>query len=248
MMKTLPLKWQVAKILDFWLETPTVMTLGVSVPTNLVFKPGQHVDVRLTSDDGYQAQRSYSIASAPDEKNRFELSIELITGGEVSTYFHSIARPGDQFEIRGPVGGAFTWDIGIGGPLLLLGAGSGIVPLMSMLRYRKKLEAEKTSVLCFQSAKTYEELIYRVELEAMVKYDNNLHLIRTLTRENKKNWAGYSRRIDKEMLSIAMPLIEPPKRTYICGSTYFIEVVNNELISFGIPGDTIYTEHFGPSG
>ncbi len=207
--------------------------------------PGQHVDVRLTADDGYQAQRSYSIASAP-ECGVLELTVEDITEGEVSPYLAEVLVPGDQLELRGPIGGHFVWTADVGGPLLLIGGGSGVVPLMSMLRYRKAIGSDVPATL-LASSRSWIEIIYREELDELAA-DPALQIVHTLTRSRPADWTGYDRRIDQAMLEeVAVP---PAAGTmaYVCGPTGLVESVASSLVRMGYEPDRVKTERFGPSG
>src|SRR4051812_3984559 len=192
---------------------------------------GQHVDVRLTAEDGYQAERSYSIASPPED-SRLALTIERLDDGEVSPYLSDELKPGDKLELRGPIGGYFVWEISTGGPLLLVAGGSGIVPLMAMLRHRDSALAHADSaaryhlpVRLLYSSRRWEDVIYRDELARLAEKDPTLEVTHTLTREQPQGWAGYKRRIDREMLeSVAWPASEQP-RAFVCGPTPLVETV-----------------------
>jgi ferredoxin-NADP reductase len=207
--------------------------------------PGQHVDVRLTADDGYQAQRSYSIASAP-AAGSLELTIEEILDGEVSPYLTEELRPGDRLELRGPIGGYFTWTEADGGPLLLVAGGSGVAPLMSMLRYRAAIGSNVPATLLY-SSRSWDEIIYRQELDRL-SADPALRVIHTLTRSHPADWAGYTRRIDAAMLADAADGSEAGRLAYVCGPTRLVENVANELVVLGFPTDRVKTERFGPTG
>jgi len=207
---------------------------------------GQHVDVRLTAADGYQVQRSYSIASAP-QSARLELLVERIPDGEVSPYLTEVARPGDRFELRGPIGGYFVWGADRGGPLFLIGAGSGIAPLASMLADRAEAAAGLPTRLLY-SARTEEDIIFRSQLNAWAKKDPTLAVTVTLTRAVPSGWSGYQRRIDLEMLrEVAFPPTQTPL-AYVCGPTSMVEKAADHLVSLGYPPSRIFTERFGPSG
>src|SRR5215211_7986932 len=193
------LNWHLADVLGKIAETPRAMSLKLSVPGWRGHLPGQHVDVRLTAEDGYQAQRSYSIASAPNGELR-DLTVERLEDGEVSPYLTDELRPGDKLELRGPIGGYFTWDVADGGPLLLVGGGSGVVPLMAMLRHRAALGSRIPARL-LHSSRTIEEVIYREELDCLATGDTEIEIVHTLTRKQPPGWTGYGRRIDEAMLS-----------------------------------------------
>jgi ferredoxin-NADP reductase len=236
------LTWRVAEIADVRTETPTVKTLVLDVGGWPGHRAGQHVDVRLTAEDGYQAERSYSIASASDG-SVVELTVELVEDGEVSPYLTEVAGPGDQMEIRGPVGGYFVWDPRVGGPVLLVGGGSGIVPLMAMLRQRAAAGDDVPARLLY-SARSWDDVIYREELEAM--RGGGLDVAYTLTRSQPDGWTGYSRRVDAELLrEVAQPDVA---RAFVCGPTPFVEAVASALVSLGHDPGRIRTERFGPTG
>jgi ferredoxin-NADP reductase len=199
---------------------------------------GQHVDVRLTAEDGYQAQRSYSIASAPEDEH-LVLTVERLDDGEVSPYLTDELRPGDELELRGPIGGYFVWRESLGGPLLLVGGGSGVVPLRAMLRHHRAIASEVPARLLY-SARTRADLIYRAELE---DYDTTV----TLTREQPEGWSGGTGRIDRDLLvEAAWPPAERPL-VYVCGPTGFVEAVADALVALGHAASRIRTERFGPT-
>jgi ferredoxin-NADP reductase len=216
-------------------ETARAKTFVLDVPDWPGHVAGQHVDVRLTAEDGYQAQRSYSIASAP-ESERLELTIERLPDGEVSSYLVDEARSGDQFELRGPIGGWFTWHAGLPGPLALVAGGSGLVPLMAMLRHRRAAGAP-TAARLLVSARTLDDVLYRGELD---------NAFVTLTQQAPPGWDGYSRRIDADMLREIWPDRGP--RFYVCGPTPFVEEAARLLVGLGHPPGSIRTERFGPTG
>jgi ferredoxin-NADP reductase len=238
------LTWQVAEVVDVVAETPRVKTIGFDVPDWPGHRAGQHVDVRLTAEDGYQAQRSYSIASAPDG-TRVELTVERLDDGEVSPYLTDELRRGGQIELRGPVGGYFVLEPSHRGPLLLLAGGSGIVPLMAMIRFRAVARSDVDTRLVF-SSRGWEDVIYREELERL--NSERLTVVHTLTRSQPSGWTGYARRVDVEMLAEVGP--EPAERphVYVCGPTPFVEVVAGALVETGHSAGAIKTERFGPTG
>ena len=225
-------------------ETDRVKTLGLEVPGWTGHRAGQHVDVRLTADDGYQAQRSYSIASSAGG-SRVELTVELIDDGEVSPYLTEEAQVGDRFELRGPVGGYFVWDPNPGGPVLLVGAGSGVVPLMAMVRQRAA-DGDKVGTRLLYSARSWDDVIYRDELERQVQGGDGLEIVYTLTREQQPGWNGYDRRVDRELL--AEVAVEGLALTFVCGPTPFVEAVAEALVGLGHEPSRIKTERFGPTG
>jgi ferredoxin-NADP reductase len=240
------LSWRLADVVGTVDETPHAKTLILRVPGWQGHRPGQHVDVRLTAEDGYQAERSYSIASAPNGE-RVELTIEELEDGEVSSYLAEVLMTGDQLELRGPIGGYFTWEATDGGPLLLVGGGSGVVPLMAMLRYRAAVGSEVPARL-LSSSRTWDEAIYRDELARLDVADPTLEVIHTLTRVQPPGWTGYRRRIDAGMLAdVAWSPADEPL-IYICGPTPMVEAVANTLVELGHTPERIKTERFGPTG
>jgi ferredoxin-NADP reductase len=238
------LQWRPATIVGLVDETPRVRTLRLDVPGWPGHRAGQHVDVRLTAEDGYQAARSYSIASAPED-GRLELTIERLEDGEVSSYLVGGAQEGDQFEVRGPIGGYFVWEATHGGPLLLVGGGSGVVPLISMLRHRAHANGDVPARLLY-SSRSLGDVIYREELDRLAA--SGLDVVHTLTREQPAGWDGYGRRVDRDMLEEVgwergrMPL------AFVCGPTPFVEAVASALDELGYDRDRIRTERFGPTG
>jgi ferredoxin-NADP reductase len=240
------LEWRRAKARQIIVETSRVKSLLLDVAGWPGHLPGQHVDVRLTGEDGYQAQRSYSIVS-PAEDTWVALTVERVENGEVSPYLVDEIRPGDQFELRGPIGGYFVWTVAMGGPLCLIAAGSGIAPLMAMLRHRDRQSAGVPSALLY-SARSAEDVIYGKELAAMARRDPALRVVGALTRKQPDGWTGYRRRVDKPMLAEAC---FPPGRTpriYVCGPTPFVEDVSSFLVELGHDASMIKTERFGPTG
>jgi ferredoxin-NADP reductase len=243
---TTKLAWREAEILEIVEETPWARSLVLGVPDWPGHLPGQHVDVRLTAEDGYQAQRSYSIASPP-ERRELVLTIERIDDGEVSPYLAAEARPGDRFELRGPIGGYFTWTAAAGGPLQLVAGGSGIVPLMAMLRHRA-LAGRQIPARLLVSSRSLAATLHRAELEALAAGDDRLSVVHTLTREAPPEWAGERRRVDGDMLRAhAFPAGDDP-RVYVCGPTPFVEAVATSLVGLGHVAQRVRTERFGPTG
>lgn len=209
------------------------------------FSAGQHLDVRLTAPDGYQAQRSYSVASAPGLDGLYELVIERLENGEVSPFFHDVAKAGDKIEIRGPFGGHFAWGRKDGGPLLLIGGGSGVAPLMSILRHRNAICSE-IPVLLLYAARTWEEVIFREELIARDADDPNFTLVLSLSRDTARRPQDASRRVDLPLLIDALARLgAAPKLTFTCGSNPFVEAVTGHLQDLGLNPKTIRTERFG---
>ena len=208
-------------------------------------RAGQHVDVRLTAEDGYTAQRSYSIASAPEDG--LELTVERLDDGEVSPYLVDEAREGDRIEVRGPIGGYFVWDASDPAPLLLVAGGSGVVPLMSMVRHRAAAGGTAPAKLVY-SSRTLEDVIYRKELDTLASRGDGLEVVHTLTREQPDGWTGYARRIDSELLAeVAWPAAERP-RVFVCGSTRFVDAAADGLLALGYEPQSIRTERFGATG
>jgi ferredoxin-NADP reductase len=204
-------------------------------------KAGQHVDVRLTAEDGYQAQRSYSIASAPED-GELTLTIERIDDGEVSPYLVDDMQPGDELELRGPIGGWFTWEVADGGPLLLVGGGSGLVPLMAMLRHRARRGSDVPARLLL-SARADRDVLYARELD-----DVGAQVFKTYTREPPPGWTGWARRVDRDMLAeVAWPPSEGA-RVFVCGPTGFVEGAAAGLVGIGYDPTLVKTERFGPTG
>ena len=238
------LTWQAADVIGVAAETPGVKTIAFDVPGWPGHRAGQHVDVRLTAEDGYQAERSYSIASAPDG-TRVELTVVRIGDGEVSPYLTDELQPGDQIELRGPVGGYFVWDAVGGGPLLLVAGGSGIVPLMSMIRHRAA-EGSTAPARLLYSSRTLADVIYREELERLNR--DGLTVVHTLTRSQPPGWTGYARRVDFEMLSEVGPGPQERPHIYVCGPTPFVEAAAEALVKLGHEPQTIKAERFGPTG
>jgi len=240
------LQWQVAEVRELVDETPRVRSLVLNLPDWAGHLPGQHVDVRLTGEDGYQAQRSYSIASPPEAAGVM-LTIERIEEGEVSPYLSQDVQPGDRFELRGPIGGYFVWNAASGGPLFLVAGGSGVAPLMAMLRHRAAIGSQVPALLLY-SSRTFEDIIYRSELDRLAAQDRNLMVVHTLTRGHPAGWKGHTRRIDRDMLAgIGFPISARP-RIYVCGPTSLVEAAAQSLQEIGHTTDLIKTERFGPTG
>lgn len=239
--------WRLARVVGTRAETPHARTLMLDVPGWPGHRAGQHVDVRLTTEDGYQTQRSYSVASPPEEAQVW-LTVERIEDGEVSPYLAGELRAGDLLELRGPVGGYFTWDAARdGGPLFLVAGGSGLVPLMSMLRHRAATRSRVPSRLLY-SSRTVEEIFYRDELQRMAAGDADLEIIETLTREQPAGWTGHTGRIDRDLLaSVAWGPQERPL-VYICGATSLVEAMASLLQAQGHAPERLKTERFGPTG
>jgi ferredoxin-NADP reductase len=238
------LNWLQAEVADTVAETPRTKTIGFDVPGWPGHRAGQHVDVRLTAEDGYQAERSYSIASAPDATH-MELTVERLDDGEVSPYLTDVLREGDRIELRGPVGGYFVWEPALGGPVLLVGGGSGVVPLMAMIRHRAAAGSDAEMRLLF-SSRSWEDVIYRDELERLA--GGGLTVLHTLTRSQPDGWSGYTRRVDKQMLDEVGPPPSERPLVFVCGPTPFVEAVATALVQLGHEPNRIRTERFGPTG
>ena len=240
------LNWALGEVTELIDETPRVGSIVLDVANWPGHRAGQHVDVRLTAEDGYQAQRSYSIASAPEDSH-LAITVELLPDGEVSSYLFGELRRGDQLELRGPIGGYFVWEASRGGPLLLVGGGSGIVPLMSMLRHREAAGASVGARLVY-SSRSWDDVIYRDELQGLSGGSNGPEVFHTLTRSQPPGWTGYARRVDGAMLSeTAWPASSSPT-AFICGPTPFVESVASALVLLGYPATSVKTERFGPTG
>jgi ferredoxin-NADP reductase len=241
------IEWQIATIKAIKPETYRVKTLTLGLPNWVRQQPGQHYDIRLTADDGYVAERSYSIASEPEREGEIDLTVEKIEGGEVSPYLNDVVMTGDQLEVRGPIGGYFIWDDTTDGSLMLIGGGSGIVPLMAMIRHREARKLNFPARLLY-SSRTYADIIYREELERLNAAMNGLKVIHTLTRGQPTGWKGYSRRIDQEMLAETLKPLGYSAQVFICGPTALVESAADDLVDLGMEPKQIRTERFGPSG
>jgi len=227
-------------------ETPRVASLVLEAPDWPGHLAGQHVDVRLTADDGYQAERSYSIASAP-ESSRLAITVERLEDGEVSPYLVGEVRVGDKVELRGPIGGYFVWRAVDARPLLLIAGGSGIVPLMAMLRHRSAAGARVPTRLLY-SSRSFDDIIYRDELDQLAASGDGVSVAHALTRAQPSGWKGYARRIDRDMVrDVAWPKEQTPI-AYICGPTSFVEAAANLLVESGYDALWIKTERFGATG
>jgi ferredoxin-NADP reductase len=241
-----PLAWQIATVKSLRSETPEVKTLTLALPDWTAHRPGQHYDVRLTAEDGYYAQRSYSVASEPERAGEIDITVERIADGEVSPFLDDTVAVGDRFEVRGPIGGYFVWDRSVGGPLLLVAGGAGVVPLMAMLRHRAATGITDPARLLY-SARSKDQIIYAGELEKLPQKDG-LTVSYTLTRDQPQGWKGYTRRIDDAMLKEVSAPLGPEALAYICGPTALVEVAADGLERVGLPAEHIRTERFGPSG
>jgi ferredoxin-NADP reductase len=236
--------WHLATVRQVRRETSSATTVVLDVDGWPGHRAGQHVDLRLTAEDGYQAQRSYSIASSPEDPS-LALTIERIEDGEVSPYLTDVVRAGDQLELRGPVGGYFTWRVADGGPLLLVAGGSGLVPLMSMLRQRAAASRDVGAALLV-SARTADDVLYADELERHRALGVDVRV--TLTREPPPGWAGWTGRVDAEQLRAVGADPAAKARVYVCGPTGFVEHVADLLVDLGHDPHAVKAERFGPSG
>ena len=236
------LTWQTTTVSSVRAETASVRTILLNVPDWAGHRAGQHLDVRLTAEDGYQAERSYSIASAPDEP--LAITVERLADGEVSPYLTQEVRAGDQMEVRGPIGGYFVWESGMGGPLLLAAGGSGVVPLRAILRYRIMV-GSSVPVRLLYSSRSWADVIYRDELSRPAP---GVEVIHTLTRSHPDGWTGYTRRVDAAMLAEVAFRAAEGALAYVCGPTNFVEAVAAGLVGLGYPAGRVKTERFGASG
>jgi ferredoxin-NADP reductase len=241
-----PIVWRLGTVAEIRSETPNVRSFVLDVPGWPGHRAGQHVDLRLTAEDGYSVERSYSIASASNGAS-VEVTVERIPDGEVSAFLHDTVVVGDRLELRGPIGGYFVWEPQTGGPLLLVGGGSGVVPLMAMLRERARAgSAVPTRLLA--SSRNLEDVIYHDELDRLAGAGDGLEVVHTLTRSQPQGWTGYARRIDDRMLADVAEPLGVGLRSYICGPTALVETAANALSRLGLPADRIRTERFGPTG
>ncbi len=242
------LNWQIASIKDIKSETANVKSFTLTLPAWMRHRAGQHYDIRLTAEDGYQAQRSYSIASEPEREGEVDITVERIKDGEVSTYMHDVVGPGDRIELRGPIGGYFVWEATMEEPLLLIAGGSGVVPLMSMIRHRAAAGARNPTSLLLYSSRNFEDVIYYNELETLRSTNRGVQVFHTLTRSQPPDWKGYARRMDQNMLKeVAQPLGRSVQ-VFICGPKLLVEAAANSLVKIGINANQIRTERFGPTG
>lgn len=240
------LTWQLATVTGVIDQTRRVRTLELDAPDWPGHRPGQHIDVRLTAEDGYATERSYSIATAPDG-SMFGITVERLDDGEVSPYLTSELRQGDQLELRGPIGGFFVWVPDRGGPLQLIAGGSGLVPLMAMVRTRIAT-GSTVPVRILVSSRSWDDVIYRSELEAIATGEIDVSVTHTLTRSRPAGWTGHAGRVDRALLAdVVWPSTERPL-CYVCGPSGFVETVASALVELGHAPDRVRTERFGPTG
>jgi ferredoxin-NADP reductase len=240
------LTWQVATVAEVLVETSSASTLVLDVPTWESHLAGQHVDLRLTAPDGYSTQRSYSIASAPAPA-RLELTVQRVADGEVSSYLVDTARPGDEVELRGPIGGYFAWQPSDPEPVLLVAGGSGLVPLMAMIRTRA-MTGIRTPFRLIYSVRTPADVLYADELRRRIRDDRGLDVAYAYTREAPQGWRGVPGRIDAARLAADGWPAELAPRVFVCGPTGFVEAAADLLVDAGHAPERIRTERFGPTG
>jgi ferredoxin-NADP reductase len=228
------------------IENSHASTLLLDVDGWQGHRPGQHVDIRLTAEDGYQAERSYSIASAPEDP-RLALTVQRIDDGEVSPWLTQIAAPGDTFELRGPVGGYFIWDGSEPLPPLLVGGGSGVVPLMAMARHRHRRNIP-TPMRLLYSVRSPDEILYSAELEQLAKAQDGFEVVYTFTQSAPKGWTGFARRVDNQILAEVVFSQHEDSSAFVCGPTPFVEAVSKVLVRLGYMPGHVKTERFGPTG
>jgi ferredoxin-NADP reductase len=241
------LEWQAGVVTRIVVENSRTKTFTLSLPKWIAHLAGQHYDVRLSAPDGYQTERSYSVASEPERLGEIDLTVERIDDGEVSPYLHDVVVAGDRLEVRGPIGGYFVWDLPLGGPLLLVGGGSGVVPLMAMLRHRAAQRSTIPARLLY-STRSLDDVIYRDEFDRFARAGGDLQIIYTFTRQVPAGWSGYHRRIDAVMLNDVKQPLGEGVRAYVCGPTLLVEAVADALVGTGVPAERVLTERFGPTG
>ncbi|MEQ1952676.1 FAD-binding oxidoreductase [Mesorhizobium yinganensis] len=240
-----PARWQPATVTKIVRRTPRVISFFFRPQKPFPWRPGQHADVRLTASDGYTAQRSYSIANIPENGEEIELAIERLDDGEVSSFFHDVAAAGDEIEVKAPLGGHFVWEVPDGGPLLLVGGGSGVVPLMSMLRHRAAQGSSVPAALLY-SSRNWDEVIFRDELLGLDARGDGFALTFAITREPAKRAQDLSRRIDPAAVQTVLAgLPGPPSLAFVCGNNAFVSTAADALVAAGIPPERIRTERYG---
>jgi ferredoxin-NADP reductase len=238
-------QWQKARVVSIARSTPRIKNFALALEYPFQFLPGQHADVKLTAEDGYTALRSYSIASAPGNTGRIELAIERLDDGEVSPFFHDVVVVGDEVELRGPLGGHFILRPGDQGPILLIGGGSGVVPLISMVR-AQQTRGTPVPIALLVSVRTWEDILFRDELLGLESSVTGLHVTFTLTRDSPQRNTDYGRRIDASIVKDSLRRLPgPPTCTYICGSNPFVNTAADSVIASGISAQLIRTERYG---
>jgi ferredoxin-NADP reductase len=238
--------WQLGRVVELVDETARTKTIMLELPDWAGHRAGQHVDVRLTAEDGYQVQRSYSIASAPED-GHLALTVERLDDGEVSPYLVDVLAPGDELELRGPVGGYFVWEESLGGPLALIAGGSGVVPLRAMLRHRSAVQSSVPTRLLY-SSRSLDDVIYRQELLSDDDSGGQADVRIALTRHWPDDWQGSRGRIDRELIGEIAWSPEERPLIYVCGPTGFVEAAAGWLVELGHEPSRIRTERFGPTG
>lgn len=244
-MAAVPLRWQDAVITRIVEDTPRIKSFFFMLSEPFALRAGQHVDVRLTAADGYRAERSYSIASAPEDARDLELAIEKVDNGEVSSFFHDVAMVGDTIELRGPIRGYFVWHVADGGPLFLVGGGSGTVPLVSMLRHRRAKKSIVPTMLLV-SARTWADIPFRDELLQYAWDDPTFRMALAITREPARRPGDYMRRIDSTIIrELLARLPAAPNAVFICGTNAFVNAAADGAVAAGIATELIHTERYG---
>lgn len=239
--------WQTATLIEAKPIANNVISLRFSISPWAVSTAGQHYDIRLTAPNGYQAERSYSLGNPPEEEGVLEFGVQLLNDGEVSPYLFKL-KAGDKVEVRGPIGGHFIWNYKMPGPLVLIGGGSGMVPLMAMLRHwvKHQKEDQERTIIFLISARTLEHVLYKDELDAISRDYTNVKIVLTITDSVPPNWTGYKRRIDMEMIKEVLGgLVAHMPMIYVCGPTPFVEAVAKNLILTGFNSHEVRTERFG---
>jgi ferredoxin-NADP reductase len=237
--------WQEATVIGRAAQTPSIASFFLAPERPFAFAAGQHVDVRLTAEDGYRAIRSYSIASGPTRENPIEICVERLADGEVSSFFHDVVQTGDTVELRGPLGGHFVWHAGEGGPLLLIGGGSGLVPLMSMVRHRTET-GSPAPVALLVSARRWQDVLFRDEVEALDARRDGFALALALTREAPRRSGDFGRRVDAAMIrEVIARLPAPPRAVYVCGANGFVNAAADGVLAAGIAPEIVRTERYG---
>jgi ferredoxin-NADP reductase len=238
-------RWQTAALVEIAVQTPRIKSFFLKPAEPFTFRSGQHVDLRLTAPDGYKAIRSYSIASAPEDAGRIELAIERLDKGEVSPFFHEVVAVGDEVEMRGPLGGHFVWSNEDGGPLLLIGGGSGVVPLVAMIRHRTAT-ANQTPIVLMLSARKWDDIPFREELLDLQSRKDGFALVLTLTREAPHRAGDYGRRVDASMITeVISTFASKPGRVFVCGSNAFANVAADSVTSSGLSPSLVKVERYG---